>query len=92
MTTIIQAAPKPVEATRYFISKRGLWFRPGAQGYTNSLAEAGRFNEEEAAKYRGLHGHYVMTPEGAANRLKAELEQAEERVYALRRLVGEVLA
>lgn len=34
--------------TQYVILKRGLYYRPNAQGYTGLLSEAGRFNRKTA--------------------------------------------
>lgn len=32
----------------FVLMKRGFYYRPGARGYTNNLAEAGRYTEDEA--------------------------------------------
>jgi hypothetical protein len=45
-----------------------VWWRPGGNGYTNSLTEAGRWTEEEATRRAGARdlAVHVATAEKAA--------------------------
>jgi hypothetical protein len=40
----------------YLIEKRGLYYRPNAQGYTGLKSEAGRYSFDDAAVYVGPNG------------------------------------
>lgn len=39
-----------IQPRRWLLMKRGLYYRPKAAGYTNSIAEAGRFDEAYARR------------------------------------------
>lgn len=38
------------------LKKRGLWYRPGAKGYTSCECKAGRYTMEQAKEHEYLHG------------------------------------
>lgn len=40
----------------YLIRKQGLWYRPRASGYTDSVIQAGRYTLEEAQRYTHPNG------------------------------------
>lgn len=49
------------EFPRYLLVKRGLFYRPNACGYTDRLAEAGRFSPEEASDHVYPYGDEPVT-------------------------------
>ena len=81
------------------LKKRGLWYRPGACGYTNCECEAGRFTLEEAKKreyllYEPVTIHRFKTPNyaeslDACRAFESTLDITESTEYAvqLRRIV-----
>ena len=44
------------EDRSYLIRKRGMWYRPNSQGYTNNALEAGLYTLEEARSYTHPNG------------------------------------
>lgn len=49
-----QTTEEPLD---HVIKKRGLFFRPNRQGYTSSIAAAGRYTKSEAESYLIAEGH-----------------------------------
>jgi hypothetical protein len=47
----------------YALVKRGYYYRPNASGYTDRIAEAGRYTEEEAKRLAYPHGDEPVTME-----------------------------
>lgn len=50
----------------WVLRKRGLYYRPNAQGYTSCFGEAGRFTYEEAKKHEYLYDEPVTMHHVAA--------------------------
>lgn len=78
---------------KFLINKRGMWYRPNSQGYTNNPADAGRYTEEEARDYthpNGLDGprdgmfyKHESEVDGAVNPLAAIIETQAARIAEL---------
>lgn len=66
--------------TRYVLVKRGLYWRPGSWGYTDSILEAGTYSDEESARYveKGSFNRpgELVTRVEVSEALKAELARA----------------
>ncbi len=58
----------------YLIRKNGYYYRPNAQGYTSSKADAGRYTLEEAIRRSHPNG-----PDGPRDGITYELADAIER-------------
>ncbi len=76
-----------VAPPEYVIRHSGAFYRPNAQGYTYSLAEAWRLPKEEAEKYVNNDPHHTVTIQAVAeiaDQIDQELEAAEAKVNTLR--------
>jgi hypothetical protein len=60
-----------VTAPAYLICKRGVWYRPNSAGYTNNIAEAGRYTLAEAEAITHPNG-----PDGPRDNMSYELDPA----------------
>lgn len=49
-------SPSRVKKGEFFIRRHGGWFRPGAHGYTDDIAQAGTFSAEDARSYMQAEG------------------------------------
>lgn len=81
--------------TEYLLMKRGLYYRPNAQGYTSELLEAGFYSaSESASRCEGVPGvtrlrldHALDNIDAERTKLKArmaELDQFERKALGLR--------
>jgi hypothetical protein len=88
-TARTDSAPSQSRGEEYVIRHSGAFYRPNAQGYTYSLAEAWRLPKEEAEKYVNNDPHHTVTIQAVseiADRVDQELEAAEAKVNALRNM------
>ncbi len=76
----INAAVRNLIGTPKFVGlkKRGLWYRPGASGYTPCESEAGRFTWEEARKHEYPHDVPVTIHEFSPKDYASSLDACRE--------------
>ena len=55
------------ESVLYVIKKRGLFYRPGAHGYTDQISEAGTWPKSEAEKHIDKIGGVTISPLSGRN-------------------------
>lgn len=80
----LAACQKRVQAdSEYFIRRHGGWFRPGAHGYTNELAEAGVFAGADAKGYLQAEGVSLIP---VASMLDTIWKQSREHITKAARL------
>lgn len=86
----LDAARKRVkDGEIYLIRRRGLWFRPKAQGYTDELAGVGLFDAEDARGYLAADGVSVVPYRHIQGQLAQEIVDLEQKASGLRRLMAE---
>ena len=72
---------------RYFIKRNGYWYRPGASGYTPSLAYAGLYSEDEAKSREDAAAGVSIHPlSEVIGELDAEIRSHEGHLAVLKEL------
>lgn len=82
----VAVARKRIKDGPYLISRHGGWFRPDAQGYTNSLSEAGIFTADEARRYIDVDGLSVVPAGHVITGIDWEIADLEKRLAAAKSL------
>ncbi len=85
--SVVAAKRKVSDGTLYLIRRHGGFFRPGASGYTESLASAGVFDGRKARAYLDVEGLSIVPLHSIAGRIKAEAIAAERAAITLRKLL-----
>lgn len=77
-------------AEPYLIKRHGGWFRPNAQGYTRTLADAGLYSETRARSYLDVEGLTIHPASALVAKAREEIAQHEAAVAALRDFIDRV--
>lgn len=68
----------------HLIKRYGGWFRPNAQGYTRSLADAGIFPGEKARRYLDVEGLTIHPVASVIDQMRQEAESHEAAARKIR--------
>ncbi|MBR9970838.1 hypothetical protein [Magnetospirillum sulfuroxidans] len=79
------ARRRVVDGEMYLISRHGGWFRPNAQGYCTTFAEAGIYDAETARSYLCVEGLSVVPVSSARDEINDEIAALERKIAANRR-------
>lgn len=71
-------------SARYFLRKRGAYYRPNSRGYTTEILEAGVYTEEEVAGYKAepRMGVSVIPVGDMRDEIQAKIDRANETILA----------
>lgn len=86
--SISAAQAKVRDEAIYLIKRHGGYFRPGAHGYTDRLAEAGLYLGKEARRYLDVDGLSLIPIEAVIQTMVAEREEAQRAIKSLDETIG----
>ena len=83
----VRVARRRAKPGLYMIKRHGLYFRPGARGYTSDIAYAGTYDHNEAAAYLDVEGLSIIPVTTLVAEIRREIAGHEARAYALKEIL-----